>query len=91
MLSLPRVAHERNNDPKWEWWATGRKRSRTICVRLWPGRGDLTIAHRAVGSDGCMSELNSFSCDVAHLPKLVHCLTRALAKARKLGLLKAAP
>jgi hypothetical protein len=78
------------NEPtrKWEWWANGRRRSRTIAVRLWPDSGDLSISARAVASNGCMSELNSFSCDVEHLPKLVHALNRALAVATDCGLIK---
>jgi hypothetical protein len=72
---------------KWEWWANGRRRSRTICVRLWPDSADLTISHRGVGTDGCMSELNTFLCGVEHLPKLVHCLNRVLAVASKHGLI----
>jgi hypothetical protein len=66
---------------KWEWWVNGRRRSRTICVRLY--RAELSIAHRCIGSDGCMSELQTFTCDAEHLPKLVHALTHALAEARK--------
>jgi len=73
---------------KWEFWADGRRRSRTICVRLWPDSADLTIAQRAVGTDGCMSELNAFSCDVEHLAKLVHALNRAFAVATERGLIK---
>ena len=76
------------SDHKWEFWADGRKRSRTICVRLWSDSADLIIAHRSVGTDGCMQELNSFSCDVEHLPKLVHALNRALAVATERGLIK---
>jgi hypothetical protein len=73
---------------KWEFWSDGGRHRRTICVRLWPDGADLTIAHRGVGSDGCMSELNAFSCDVEHLPKLVHALNRALAVAHDRGLIK---
>jgi len=73
---------------KWEWWTDGRKRSRAICVRLWPDSTELTIAHRGVGSDGCMSELNAFLCDVEHLPKLVFALNRALTVAHERGLIK---
>jgi hypothetical protein len=73
---------------KWEWWTDGRKRSRTICVRLWSDSTELTIAHRGVGSDGCMSELNAFLCDVEHLPKLLFALNRALAVAHEHGLIK---
>jgi hypothetical protein len=78
------------NDPvrKWEWWTDGRKRSRTICVRLWPDDAELSITRRCVGTDGCMSELDSFSCAVEHLPQLIRCLTRALAVAGKRGLIK---
>ena len=67
---------------KWEWWTDGRKRSHTVCIRLCPDSAELTIAHRSVGTDGCMSELNSFSCDIEQLPKLIHALGRALAVAR---------
>jgi hypothetical protein len=73
---------------QWEWWTDGRKRSRTICVRLWPDDAELSIAHRCVGTDGCMCELNSFSCDVEHLPQLIRCLTRALAVTSTHGLTK---
>jgi hypothetical protein len=78
------------NDPirKWEFWSNGRRRSRTICIRLHGGGTDLTIAHRAVGTDGCMSQLHAFTCDLEHLPKLIQCLTRALAPAYEHGLLK---
>jgi hypothetical protein len=72
---------------KWEIWADGRRRSHTICVRLW-GDAELSIAARRVGSDGCMAELDTFSCNVAHLPKLLLCLNRALAVAHKCGLIK---
>jgi hypothetical protein len=72
---------------KWEYWANGRARSRTICIRLWAD-ADLSIAHRAVGSDGRMSELHAFTCNAEHLPKLIQGLTRALAAARKHGLIK---
>jgi hypothetical protein len=72
---------------KWEIWSDGRRRSRTICVRLWPD-SELTIAHRCVGTDGRMSELNTFSCDVEHLPKLAHSLNRALTVASRRGLIK---
>jgi hypothetical protein len=80
----PKVPHS----GKWEWWSDGRRRRRTICVRLWPDTADLTIAYRGVGTDGCMSELNSFSCDVENLPKLIHSLQRALAIAHAHGLVK---
>jgi hypothetical protein len=66
-------------DRKWEWWSDGRRRRRTICVNL--VGSDLTIALRAVGTDGCMSTTNALMCDVAHLPKLIRTLTRALAVA----------
>jgi len=89
MRDLGRTYTPETHDRKWEIWVDGRRR--TLCVRLWLGTAELGIAHRGIGTDGRMSELNTFSCDVEHLPKLVHCLTRALAKARKLGLLKAAP
>jgi hypothetical protein len=72
---------------KWEWWSNGRRRSRTICVRLWPDSAELIISHRGVGTDGRMSELNAFLCGVEHLPKLVHALNRALAVANKHGLI----
>jgi hypothetical protein len=72
---------------KWEFWSNGRRRSRTICVRLWAD-SELSIAQRGVGTDGCMRELNAFSCDVEHLPTLVRCLSRALAVASKHGLIK---
>jgi hypothetical protein len=75
-------------DRKWEWWADGRRRSRTICITLHAGGTDLTIAHRAVGTDGCMSQLHAFTCDLEYLPKLIQCLTRALAVASKYGLIK---
>src|SRR5215472_13323311 len=73
-------------DHKWEWWSNGRRRSRTICVRLWLDSADLTIAQRAVGSDGRMSELNAFSCDAKHLTKLIHALKRALTVTANRGL-----
>jgi hypothetical protein len=73
---------------KWEWWTDGRKRSHTICVRLCPDTAELTIAHRGVGTDGCMSELNSFACGVGHLPKLIHALNRALTVATARGLIR---
>jgi hypothetical protein len=78
------------NNPghKWEWWTDGRKRSRTICVRLWPDDAKLSIAHRCVGTNECMSELNSFSCDVKHLSQLIRCLTRTLVVASTHGLIK---
>jgi hypothetical protein len=44
------------DDRKWEFWADGRRRSRTICIRLVPG--ELAIAQRCVGTDGRMQELN---------------------------------
>ena len=75
---------------KWEWWTDGRRRSRTICIRLWPDSAEVSITHRAVGTDGCMSELNSFSCDVEQLPKLIHSLQRALVVAHERGLIKQA-
>jgi hypothetical protein len=43
---------------------------------------DLTIALRAVGTDGRMSSLNALLLNVAHLPKLIRTLTRALSVAR---------
>jgi hypothetical protein len=65
---------------KWEWWSNGRARTRTICVTL--KDNDLVIAHRQVGADGRMSNLNTLLLDVAHLPKLIRTLTRAFAVAR---------
>jgi hypothetical protein len=77
---------------KWEWWTDSRKRSRTICVRLcWPDVADLTIARRGVGTDGRMQELDSFACDIEHLPKLIHSLQRALVVAHDRGLIKQTP
>jgi hypothetical protein len=67
-------------DRKWEWWSDGRRRRRTICVTL--VGNDLTIALRAVGTDGRMSSLNALLLDVANLPKLIRTLTRSLAIAR---------
>jgi hypothetical protein len=65
---------------KWEFWADNRRRSRTICVVL--EGSALTIANRQVSSDGRMSSINSLPLDVAHLPKLIRILTRALGVAR---------
>jgi hypothetical protein len=73
---------------KWEFSSDKRQRSHTICVTLSPADAQVTIAHRAVGTDGCMSQLHAFSCDVEHLPKLIQALTRALALANKHGLIK---
>ena len=73
---------------KWEFWSSGRRRSRTICITLHAGGTELTIAHRAVGTDGRMSQLHAFSCDIECLPKLIQCLTRALGVARERGLVK---
>jgi hypothetical protein len=72
---------------KWEWWTDGRRRSRTICITLSVDSARLTIAHRAIGTDGCMSQLHAFRCDLEHLPQLIHCLNRALAVARSHGLI----
>ena len=69
------------NDPKWEFWTNGRRRSRTLCITLYAD--ELVIAHHAVGSDGCMSVLNAISCAVEHLPKLIHALNRALTVANE--------
>src|SRR5262249_22036896 len=74
--------------PKWEWWTDGRRRSRTICVQLYLDRADLTISRRGVGTDGCMSEFDHFSCDVEHLPQLIRYLNRALAMASEHDLIK---
>jgi hypothetical protein len=82
MSDLVREYTQVPHSGKWEWWTDGRKRSRTICVRLCPDSAELTIAHRTVGTDGRMSELNSLSCAVEQLPKLIHALNRALAVAR---------
>ena len=76
------------HDRKWEIWVYRPRHARTICVRLWLGSAELTIAHRCIGSNGCMSELNSVSCDVEHLPQLIRCLNRALAVAHEHGLIK---
>jgi hypothetical protein len=73
---------------KWEFWSNGRSRSRTVCIRLFADSAQITIAHRGVGTDGCMSELNTFSCNLEHLPQLVRCLHRALAVANEHGLIK---
>jgi hypothetical protein len=91
MRDLARQYTPETHDRKWEIWIDGRQRTRKLCVRLWLGSTELSIAHRAVGTDGCMSELNTFSCDVEHLPKLVHCLTRALTVALTRGLIKQTP
>ena len=77
------MSHPAHDFQKWEFWSDGRRRSRTVCVRLWPDNAELTIAHRSVGTDG-----RTFSCDAEHLPKLLHALTRALAVASKHGLIK---
>jgi hypothetical protein len=76
------------SERKWEFWADGRRRSKTICVQLWPDSGDVSVAHRAVASSGCMSELNSISFEIKHLPKLIHALQRAVAVAQGCGLIK---
>jgi hypothetical protein len=70
---------------KWEFLSNGRRRSRTICITLHAGGTDLTIAHRAVGTDGRMNELHSFTCDLDCLPQLVLALNRALAVAQSMG------
>ena len=88
MRDLVRQYTPETHDRKWEIWIDGRQRTRTLCVRLWLSSTELSIAHRAVGTDGCMSELNTFSCDVEHLPKLIHALNRALEVARSHGLIK---
>ena len=80
----PKASSER----KWEFWSDGRRRSRTICVRLWPDSPELSIMQRCVGTDGCMNELNTFWCDAEHLPKLIHSLQRALAVAHDRGLIE---
>jgi hypothetical protein len=87
MRDLGRTYTPETHDRKWEVWVDGRRR----CVRLWLGTAELGIAHRGIGTDGRMSELNTFSCDVEHLPKLVHCLTRALTVALTRGLIKQTP
>jgi hypothetical protein len=73
---------------KWSFGQTVGNGRATICIRLWSDSGEVTISHRGVGTDGCMSELNAFSCEVEHLPQLVHALGRALAVAREHGLIK---
>ena len=74
---------------KWEFWTNGRRRARTICVTL--HTDELVITHRAVGTDGCMSELHAFTCDLERLPKLTQCLSRALAVATSGGLMRVKP
>jgi hypothetical protein len=87
MLQLMRDFGQREvADCKWEFWSNGRRRSRTICITL--GSAEITIAYRAVGTDGCMSQLHAFSCDIEHLPKLIQLLSRALAVATERGLIK---
>jgi hypothetical protein len=76
------------NDRKWEWWSNGMKRSRTICVRLWPDSAELSIAGRGIDSSGHMTEINTFICNAEHLPKLIYALNRALAVATERGLIK---
>jgi hypothetical protein len=90
MFKLAReyTAPKASHSGKWEWWTDGRRRSRTICVRLCPDTAELTISHRGVGTNGCMSEFDCFSCDVEHLPKLIHALNRAFAVATERGLIK---
>jgi hypothetical protein len=73
---------------KWEFWSDGRRRRQTICVTLSTDIAELTIAHRAVGTDGRMSELHAFDCNAEHLPKLIQCLSRALRVACERGLIK---
>jgi hypothetical protein len=92
MMRQPAREFGHSEEPiqKWEIWSDGRRRSRTICVRLW-GDAELSIAARRVGSDGRMAELETFSCDAEHLPKLIQCLTRALAVANKHGLIGTRP
>jgi hypothetical protein len=65
---------------KWEFWTNSRARSRTLCITL--EGSTLTIAHRQVDRDGRMSSINTLLLDVAHLPKVIRTLTRALAVAR---------
>jgi hypothetical protein len=83
--------HREVADRKWEFWRDARRKRRTICITLHAGSAELTIAHRAVGTDDRMSQLHAFTCDVEHLPKLIHCLTRALVVAQSRGLIKQPP
>ena len=74
---------------KWEWWSDGRSRRHKICVRVMCLEVD-GKAHRCVGADGRMQELHSFSCDLEQLPKLIHCLQRALVVVRQRDLISEA-
>jgi hypothetical protein len=86
---LAEYGHQSNApDRKWEFWADGRCRRRTICVTLCPRDALATISCRAIGTDGCMSTLNLLACDLENLPKLIHALNRALVVANKHGLIK---
>jgi hypothetical protein len=78
------LSHSEAPIQKWEFWSDGRRRSRTICITL--HADELKIAHRAVGTDGCMSQLHDFTCDLESLPQLVLHLNRAAANKR--GLIK---
>jgi hypothetical protein len=87
IAGLARAYTPETHDRKWEIWIDGRKRTRTICVRLWLKSTELIIARRAVGTDGRMSELDHFSCGIEHLPELIGCLNRALVVATEHGLI----
>jgi hypothetical protein len=86
--ALRDLGHAEQSLRKWEWWANGRKRSKTICVRLWLDSGRVSIAQRCVGTDGCMTELNTFWCAAEHLPQLLRSINRALTVAHEHGLIK---
>ena len=87
MIELLRgLSHPEAPIQKWEFWANGRRRSRTICITL--HTDELKIAHRAIGTDGSMSQLHDFTCNLESLPQLVLRLNRALAAANKRGLIK---
>jgi hypothetical protein len=70
-----------------EWWKNRRKESIRIRLSVYEDRPLIDIRTWFGGDDGVLKPGKGFAASIKHLPRLAAEITKALAKARELGLL----
>ncbi len=72
-----------------EWWKNRRKELIRVRLSEYEGRALIDVRTWYGGDDGRLKPGKGFAATIKHLPRLAHEITKALAKARELGLIDA--
>ena len=71
-----------------EWWKNRSGVSIRVRLSTYEGHNLVDIRSWHPSDDGVLKPGKGFACTVKHLPKLIAVLTKAVAKARELGLIE---